>query len=187
MLKCDRTKINLTTGGIVSTTKGVVNEKLLYPNLRRTFDVEFPGADARYDYLCWSVTVSKTGVETPSVKKILKVGGPPSGVINLDFAYQYGSRTFEIDYSIPDKNGSSLNYIDVYLRTKDGAYRRVCHKKKPIQASDDKCVVDSFLLMDNPFNLTDDDLISVYVISENAFGKSKITYSTKKLYASTPP
>lgn len=187
MLKCDRTKINLTTGGIVSTTKGVVNEKLLYPNLRRTFDVEFPGADARYDYLCWSVTVSKTGVETPSVKKILKVGGPPSGVINLDFDYQYNTGTFEIDYSIPDKNGSSLNYIDVYLRTKDGAYKRLCHKKKPIQASDDKCIVSSFLLMDNPFNLTDDDLISVYVISENAFGKSKITYSTKKLYASTPP
>lgn len=186
-LKCDRTKVNLADNGIVSTTKGVVNEKLFYPNLRRTFSVDFPGADARYDYLCWSVTVSKSGVETSSSKKILKVGGPPSDINFLDFNYDYPNENFIVSYSLPDKNGSTLKYVDVYLRTHEGAYKRLCSKKKPVLSTDNECVVSSYLLMDNPFNLSSEDLISIYVISENAFGKSKIKYSSKVMKVSTPP
>ncbi|MFO0515345.1 MAG: hypothetical protein ACK5YA_00675 [bacterium] len=188
MLKCDRKKMNVVKDTEISTTKDIVNERLQYPNLRRSYEVEFPGADARYDYLCKSVTVSKTGIETTSILNTLKVGGPPSEVSVLDFQYNYQTTMFEVNYSIPDKRGSPLKYIDIYLRTKDGSYKRICRQTGK-QLEDTKCSVSSYLLMDNPFNLTTDDLLSVYLISENAFGKSKITYSLNpnNLRASTPP
>jgi hypothetical protein len=194
LLKCDRFKINLTDGLIVSTTKEVINERLTYPNLRRTFDVEFPGADARYDYTCWSVTVKKNGVETPSVKKILKVGEPPSEASGITLAYTLDkdasySNKFEVSYNLPARNGSALSYISVFLRTRDGAYKRICHKLNPKDSveGDKKCSVNANLLLDNPFSLIQGDPISVYIISENAFGKSKITYSTTNFFAKTPP
>lgn len=175
--------MNLNTNAVASIVKGVISEKLYYPNLRRSFSVDFPGADARYDYQCWSSTYNKNGAtSSTSIKKTLKVGSSPSEVSNLDFAYD--NQNFKINYELPDNNGSLIKSLDVYLRSKSGKYYRICHFTKTIYT---ECAVSGFLLLDNPFNMTNEDLISVYVVSFNEFGSSKLTYSSTMMYVKTLP
>lgn len=183
LLTCDRYKMNINTNTVASVVKGAISEKLYYPNLRRSYSIDFPGSDARYDYQCWSSTYNKSGTtSSTSIKKTLRVGDVPSEVSNLDFAYS--SQNFEITYDLPDNNGAVITSLDVYLRSKSGKYYRLCHFTKTIYSS---CTVSGFLLLDNPFNMTNEDLISVYVVSTNDFGTSKLTYSTTTMYVKTLP
>lgn len=187
-LQCDRYKINIASSSSTpSVTKSVINETLNYPNLRRTYTIGSPGVDARYDFMCWVTTYTTSGKTYTSNKQLLKVGSVPSQTTALTISY--ASTNFQVNYNLPATNGSELNYLDVYMRSKGGKFHRLCHFTPTVSVpiiTNNSCVVSGFYLIDNPYNMDETDLISVYTVSENSFGVSSFTYSNQIL-CKTPP
>lgn len=187
-LQCDRYKVNIaSSGSSPSVTKGVINETLNYPNLRRTYTIGSPGSDARYDFMCWVTTYTASGKNYTSSKQLLKVGSIPSQTPTLTISY--ATTNFQVNYNLPNTNGSGLTYLDVYMRSKGGKFYRLCHFTPTVSAPiilNNSCVVSGFTLIDHPYNMDETDLISVYTVSGNSFGVSSFTYSNQ-IYCKTPP
>lgn len=182
-LHCNRHRINIETESVVLIEENKIDKILHYPFLRYNYSLDNPGPLYRYDFVCWNESVSKQGNVLASTKKIIKAGQPPSEVSNISF--NYIAQYLSITYDLPVYNGSLLDFIDVYLRSKSGKYYRICHyTSENIQS---ECLISGFLLIDSPFNLSSSDIINVYVVSSNDFGMSKITFSEENTYVQYLP
>jgi hypothetical protein len=62
--------------------------------------------------MCWITTYTASGKNYTSSKQLLKVGNVPSQTPALTISY--ATTNFQVNYNLPNTNGSSLTYFDVY-------------------------------------------------------------------------